>query len=86
MVEETGAEAAPIADLEADRLVGRLYAEYVASQPQLAPHGAPLPEGVDDSGVKLWRALAESEEATWAILDAAVDEPRALELTTEMFS
>ena len=71
----------------AEELVGTVYAEYVAASPRLAPHGAPLPDGGDGGdggrgrGVQLYKALAESEEATWAVLADAADDARALELT-----
>ena len=72
-------------DTAADKLVGLIYAEYVASRPDLSAHGAPLP-GDDESsgiGVALWRALSETEGATWKILEGAVDHPRYLELTVQ---
>ena len=73
------------ADAKADKLVGTLYAEFVASQPNLAEHGAPVAEGDEGGalGVKLWSALAKAEEATWAVLADAEGHPRVLEFTVQ---
>ena len=81
------AEATPgrtsASDAAADQLVGTVFAEFIASQPSLAKFGAPLPEEGDGSGVKLWGALAEAEEATWAVLAEAAGHPRLLEFTVQ---
>ena len=75
-------EAAGTID-EADKFAGVIYAEYVASQPLLAPHAAPLGEAGAGAelGVKLWKALSQSEDATWQVLDLAKGDPRAFEFT-----